>query len=108
MAFCALAGPNWANFICIAGQSDATPISCHVELHGDQLVVQGRKRFERESSSGRWRTVQGAYGDFHRTVQLPCHVRADRTRATYRDGVLRIELFKADGERTQRIWVKGG
>jgi hypothetical protein len=32
--------------------------------------------------------------------------KADKTKASYRDGVLRIELPKADGSRARRIAVK--
>jgi HSP20 family protein len=49
--------------------------------------------------------MQCAYGRFRREVALPVSVKADKTRATYRDGVLRIELPKADGARARRIAV---
>ena len=65
-----------------------------LEVLGETLVVKGEKRFQRESSEGRWRVVQCAYGSFQRVVPLPAGVQADQARATYRDGVLRIELPK--------------
>jgi HSP20 family protein len=58
------------------------------------LVVRGDKRFERESSEGRWRMVQCAYGSFQRRFALPAAVLADDAQASYRNGVLRIELRK--------------
>jgi HSP20 family protein len=68
------------------------------DLHvsGDTLVVRGEKKFERESSQGRWRLLQCAYGAFHRSVPLPAAVRADEARASYRNGVLRVELPKRE------------
>jgi HSP20 family protein len=60
----------------------------------ETLVVRGDKRFERESTEGRWRLVQCAYGSFQRTIELPAPVKADDAQATYRNGVLRIELRK--------------
>ncbi len=65
-----------------------------LQVLGDQLIVRGEKRFEREDSNGRWRVLQCAYGSFHRSVPLPALVRADEAKATYRDGVLRVELPK--------------
>ncbi|WP_280150937.1 Hsp20/alpha crystallin family protein [Piscinibacter sp. XHJ-5] len=79
-----------------------------VELHGDVLSVRGEKRFERETGSGRYRVVQCAYGSFRREVALPVHVQADKTRATYRDGVLRIEMPKAEGVKARRVDVHEG
>lgn len=66
-----------------------------LQVVADQLVVRGEKRFESELSQGRWRVLQCAYGSFHRAVPLPAPVLADKARATYRDGVLRVELPKA-------------
>ncbi len=65
-----------------------------IEVFGDTLVVRGEKRFEREDTEGRWRVLQCAYGAFQRQVPLPVPVRGDEARATYRNGVLRIELPK--------------
>jgi HSP20 family protein len=77
----------------------------NLELHGDLLTVWGEKRVDREASEGRWRVVQCAYGSFRRDVALPVSVKADKTKASYRDGVLRIELPKADEARARRIAV---
>jgi len=77
----------------------------HVELDGGVLSVRGEKRFERESGTGRYRVVQCAYGRFRREVALPVAVQSDLTRATYRDGVLRIELPKAEGAKARKVDV---
>ncbi len=77
----------------------------NVESDGDVLTVWGDKRFERESGQGRYRVVQCAYGSFRRQVVLPAPVKVDQTKATYRDGVLRIELPKMEGTRGRRIPV---
>lgn len=78
----------------------------HIELHGDVLTVRGEKRSDREVGRGRYSVVQCAYGSFRRDVAVPVPVKADKTQASYRDGVLRIELPKADGARARRIAVK--
>jgi len=67
-----------------------------VQVLADTLVVRGEKRFERESSQGRWRVLQCAYGAFHRSVPLPAAVRAEAAKASYRNGVLRVELPKRE------------
>ncbi|MCW5659710.1 MAG: Hsp20/alpha crystallin family protein [Burkholderiaceae bacterium] len=65
-----------------------------IQVMHDTLVVSGDKRFEREEGDGRWRLVQCAYGSFQRRFDLPAPVQADHAKATYRNGVLRIELRK--------------
>jgi HSP20 family protein len=66
-----------------------------LQVFDDRLVVRGEKRFEGEHSDGRWRVLQCAYGSFQRAVPLPAPVLADKATASYRDGVLRVELPKA-------------
>lgn len=77
-----------------------------VELNGDVLTVWGEKRIDREATEGRWRVMQCAYGSFRRDIALPVSVKADQTQASYRDGVLRIELPKSDAARARRIAVQ--
>lgn len=78
----------------------------NVTLNGDVLSVWGEKRIDREDAEGQWRVVQSAYGNFRRDVRLPAAVQADKTKASYRDGVLRIELPKSDEARPRRIAVQ--
>lgn len=79
-----------------------------VEVIGDTLHVRGEKRFERESTEGRWRTLQCAYGSFQRRVNLPVPVKSDQARATYRDGVLKIELPKAAEAKPRNVTIHVG
>ncbi|KON81696.1 Hsp20/alpha crystallin family protein [Azoarcus sp. PA01] len=74
----------------------------------DKLVVRGEKRYEHEATAGRYRVRQCAYGSFHRAIPLPSPVEADGAKATYRNGVLRIELPKAARAKTRRIEIRGG
>jgi HSP20 family protein len=78
----------------------------HVAIRGGVLCVSGEKRIDRDIEHGEWRLVQSAYGNFQRNVALPTAVQADKTRATYRDGVLRIELPKSEEARPRRIAVQ--
>ena len=78
----------------------------NIELNGDVLTIWGDKRFDREAAEGRWRMVQCVYGSFRRDIVLPVAVKAGKTKASYRDGVLRVELPKSDEARVRRIAVQ--
>ena len=67
-----------------------------IEVIDNVLIVTGEKRFQRESTEGRWQFVQCAYGSFRREIPLSAPVLLDKSRATYTNGVLRIELPKAE------------
>ena len=77
-----------------------------IEVLDDALVVSGEKRFERESSQGRYRMLQCAYGSFRRVVPLPVPVLADASKASYKAGVLKIELTKAKQGRPKVQTIK--
>jgi HSP20 family protein len=77
-----------------------------IEVQGTTLTVQGEKEFERESTQGRYRVLQCAYGSFQRSVPLPAEVIADQARASYKNGVLRIELPKVNAGTPRRHTVK--
>jgi HSP20 family protein len=79
-----------------------------IEVRDDVLVVRGEKRYEREATEGRYRVRQCAYGSFHRSIPLPVPVVGEKTTASYRNGVLRIALPKAEHARARRIEVKTG
>lgn len=77
-----------------------------LEVRGDRLVVRGEKRFRRESREGGYHLMECAYGSFHRAIPLPAPVRAGQARASYRNGVLRIKLPKAEGAGSRRVDIE--
>lgn len=77
-----------------------------LEVHDDVLLVRGEKRYEHEATEGRYRVRQCAYGSFHRSIPLPAPVVGEKAAASYRNGVLRIELPKAEHARARRIDIR--
>jgi HSP20 family protein len=77
-----------------------------IEVQGDALVIRGDKHFEREDSEGRYRVLQCAYGSFRRVMHLPATVRIDQAKASYKNGVLRVELPKTEPETPRKFTVK--
>ena len=60
------------------------------------LVICGEKKIERERNEGHYHVTECAYGHFERAIPLPEGVSDDTSKAlaTYKNGVLRIELPK--------------
>ncbi|HJV80699.1 Hsp20/alpha crystallin family protein [Noviherbaspirillum sp.] len=77
-----------------------------IEVQGDALIVRGEKRFEREDTEGRYRVLQCAYGSFRRVVPLHAPVLADQAKASYKNGVLRVELPKMEEDKPHKRTVK--
>ena len=64
----------------------------NVRVEQDAVVIEGQRRqqFEREEQ-GIYHTER-SYGSFHRVIPLPEGVDTEQAKATFRDGVLDIEL----------------
>jgi HSP20 family protein len=79
-----------------------------IEVRGRQLVISGERRAQ-ESEGRLYQQIEIAHGPFRRIVELGADVQADQARATYEDGVLRIEIPLARPEDLVRqIRVQGG
>jgi HSP20 family protein len=76
-----------------------------VTVEGRHLIVRGEKSVRSEGRSGRFYRVERAYGRFERVIPLPVDVDRDRARASYRRGVLAIELPKTGKGRTVDVSV---
>lgn len=76
-----------------------------LEIRDDYLIVRGEKQIERERTEGRYYITECAYGRFERAIPLPDDVEPGKARASYNNGVLRIELPKAASRRQKAIKV---
>lgn len=77
-----------------------------IEVHKDALLVRGEKRLQRERDEGAYFLMECAYGQFERIIALPAAVESTGARATYKRGVLRVELPKQARSRTHKVRVK--
>jgi HSP20 family protein len=74
-----------------------------LEIQGRELAISGHRRAG-EPEGRVYQQVEIPSGPFRRVVELQVEVDADRAKATYEDGVLRIELPLRDpGETTRRV-----
>ena len=73
-----------------------------LEIRGRQLIIQGERRAQ-ESEGRLYQQVEIPHGPFRRVVELGADVLADQAKATYEDGILRVEIpiAQAEGERRQ-------
>lgn len=63
-----------------------------IEVTHDQLTIEGeRKQEKEEKEEGLYRTER-AYGRFFRRIEIPEHVKAENAVATFKNGVLQIEM----------------
>lgn len=79
-----------------------------VSLTGNVLTVRGEKKEEKEQSTRSYFRMERSYGSFERSIQLPVAVKGDQVNATFKSGVLNIELPKAEEMKSRSVQVKAG
>jgi HSP20 family protein len=64
----------------------------NVEVTQDAVTIQGQRKQEKTSSEGGFYRSERSYGSFYRTIPLPEGANTENASATFRDGVLHIEI----------------
>ena len=70
------------------------------------LSVRGEKRQEKEDKGEDYHRIERRYGSFHRSFRIPGKVESDKIDASYKDGILKVLLPKAEGTETKKIEIK--
>jgi len=73
-----------------------------VSLLNGALWIKGEKREEREEEKGDIYRCERQYGSFQRMVELPTEVDADKIKASFKKGVLKVTLPKTK-EASRRV-----
>lgn len=77
-----------------------------LQVLDNYLVIRGEKHYEKERTEGQYRVTECAYGHFERAIPLPEEVESDKAHATYKKGVLRVELPKSACGRRRKVTVE--
>jgi HSP20 family protein len=88
-----------------ADLAGVNPEEVNLEVRGRVLVISGERRAH-ETEGRVYQQLEIGHGPFAREIQLGTDVLAEQARATYEDGILRVELPLADpreGGRQVRI-----
>lgn len=81
-----------------------------VNILADSLTVSGERRLANELTGKdlSWHRRERGTGKFLRTIELPVAIVADRVKAEYVNGLLRVTLPKAAESKPRKIAVKVG
>lgn len=73
-----------------------------LEIRGRELIISGSRGLPDDAQGRVYQQIEIEHGPFRRTVALGADVAADQAKATYDDGLLRIELPLVQPERRSR------
>jgi HSP20 family protein len=78
-----------------------------LSVENNVLTLKGEKKVDRkegEKESGFYRSER-YFGSFERSFTLPAGVQADKAKATFQDGVLRLALPKKEEAKSRKISI---
>ncbi len=71
------------------------------------LTISGEREFERKDDRN-YHRIERSYGSFVRSFSLPRSVDADKISASYKNGVLEIEIPKLEEAKPKQIQINVG
>ena len=77
-----------------------------IEFENGILSIKGERKAEKNGEGTTWHRVERNYGYFVRSFTLPRTVDAERIAATYRDGILEIEVPKKEEAKPKQIRIE--
>jgi len=82
------------------------PKEIDVSVQNNILTLRGERKQKHEEKGEDFRRVERSYGAFSRSIRLPAEVDAAKVKASYKDGVLTINMPKTKEAEVKKIQVK--
>ncbi|MBF0119093.1 MAG: Hsp20/alpha crystallin family protein [Desulfobacterales bacterium] len=77
-----------------------------ISIDGRRLTIKGEKKHEQETKKENYHHLESSYGYFNRTIELPADVIESEINASYKNGILKIEMKKTKETESKTIKVK--
>ena len=77
-----------------------------ISLSEGVLIIQGERKFAKETSEETYIQIERSYGTFRRTFTIPRTIDQEKIKASYKDGVLRVVLPKKEKIHPKQISVE--
>lgn len=98
------------NFVVKASVPGINPDDLEITLTDNVLTIKGERKEEKEVDEEHYHLRERRFGTFSRSITLPVKVNEDKIEATCENGVLTLNVPKAEEIKPKRITigVKGG
>lgn len=80
-----------------------TPEEVEIELQNNVLTLKAERTEEREREEATYHVRERRYGRFYRKLALPTDVNADEAEAVFENGILKLQLPKAEAAKPRKI-----
>lgn len=79
--------------------------SLDISVVNETLTITGERHSEKLEESKTYHRKERLFGKFARSVELPFQIEADKVEAAFSNGVLTIDLPRAEAEKPRKISV---
>jgi HSP20 family protein len=79
----------------------------NLEIRGRTLIISGERRTQ-DMEGRMYQQIEVEHGPFRREIQLGADVLAEQARATYEDGILKVELPVATSGQARQVPISAG
>ncbi|MDH3404864.1 MAG: Hsp20/alpha crystallin family protein [Acidobacteriota bacterium] len=76
-----------------------------ITLENNVLSLSGERTLERDEEKEHYHRIERAYGKFARSFRLPSNVDTQAATATFKDGLLTIELPKTESAKPKKLQI---
>jgi HSP20 family protein len=77
-----------------------------IRVEENTLIIQGERRFTKETPDENYIQIERPYGTFRRTFSIPRTIDHEGIKASYKDGVLRVILPRRPETQPKQIAVE--
>ncbi|MBW1796157.1 MAG: Hsp20/alpha crystallin family protein [Deltaproteobacteria bacterium] len=77
-----------------------------ISVNQNRLTLRGERKHEHEEKGENFHRVERSYGAFSRTIELPAEIDNNKVEATYKKGILKVNLPKTKESAVKKIEVK--
>jgi HSP20 family protein len=82
------------------------PKDVEIQVEGDCLLIRGERKHEKDEKTKSYHRLERAHGRFERRFTLPEGTNSEKVEATYKNGVLTVEVPKKEEARPRTIQVQ--
>lgn len=77
-----------------------------VSVDEGQLIIRGDRKLEKEEKEKDYVRIERSYGSFYRSFNVGVPIKEEEVKASYKDGVLHINIPKAEVKKPKKITVE--
>ncbi len=97
---------NEKEYIVTAELPGIDPKDIDITISNGFLTIKGEKKKEEENKGENYYFMERQYGTFQRSFHIPEEIKVDEVDATYKNGVLKLVLPKAETSQVKKIEIK--